>query len=282
MQFAAKSVAGGQIKHEIHKNMSNSTFLKTGKIMFAIALTGMGALHLTSGHFLFDFPVPAKFLGGVWPAYVNGFLLIIAGALMLTKKQALAGAWVAAFMFLAFLLIRHVPMLVMGENMPGERTSAAESALFLGGALMLAGSIFKSRGTQNRGRSLFIAGEYLFALGLFVFGILHYVSEPFVVSIIPKWIPWPVFWAYFVMTCFFGAAISIFIQRLVRLSSLLVSLMFFLFICLMHLPDVIRNFHSEPTWTNLFVPIGLSGIGLILAGSTPQKVIVREQQIRKS
>ena len=236
--------------------------------MFAIALIGMGALHFTSGHFLFDFPVPATFMGGVLPAYVNGSLLIIAGVLMLTKKQALAGALLTAFIFLAFLLIRHVPMLVMGENMPGERTSAAETALFLGGALMLAGSILKSHQTQNRGRLLFAAGEYLFALGLFAFGVLHYVSEVFVVSIIPSWIPWKTFWAYFVMTCFFAAAISIFIQRLVPLSSLLLSLMFFLFICLMHLPDVIRAGHAEPNWTNLFVPIGLSGIGLMLAGST--------------
>jgi uncharacterized membrane protein len=251
--------------------MSNHTYLQIGKTMFAIALIGMGALHLTSGHFLFDFPVPATFMGGVVPVYVNGILLIIAGVLMLTKKQALAGAWLTAFIFLAFLLIRHIPMLVMGENMPGERTSAAETALFLGGALILAGSILRSRNTQNRGRLLFVAGEYIFALGLFVFGVLHFVSEAFVVSIIPKWVPWPVFWSYFVMTAFLAAAISIFIQRLVRLSSLLLSLMFVLFICLMHLPDVIRDSGVEPNWTNLFVPIGLGGIALILAGSTVKK-----------
>lgn len=239
--------------------------------MFAAALIGMGTMHLTSGHFIFDFPVPAAFTRGRVPAYINGILLIIAGLLMLTKKQALAGALLTAFIFLAFLLIRHVPMLVRGENMPGERTSATESALFLGGALMLAGSILKSRKTQNRGHHLFVAGEYIFALGLFVFGVLHYVSEPFVVSIIPVWIPWKVFWAYFVMTCFFAAAISIFIQRLVRLSSLLVSSMFFVFICLMHIPLVIAFPGQEVQWTNLFVPIGLSGIGLILAGSIGRK-----------
>ena len=251
--------------------MNNTIIFKTGKTMFAIALIGMGALHLTSGHFLFDFPVPATFMGGTIPAYVNGLLLIAAGVLMLTKKRALIGALLAAFIFLAFFVVRHIPLLVMWENMPGERTSATECVLFFGGALMLAGLILKSRGTQQRGHLLFIIGEYAFAVALFVFGVLHYVSEPFVVSIIPKWIPWKEFWAYFVMACFFGAAISIFIQRLVRLSSLLLSLMFLLFICLMHLPDVIRNSHAEPNWTNLFVPIGLSGIGLILAGSTARK-----------
>src|ERR1700733_884232 len=94
----------------ILNNMNSDLIFKTGKTMFATALIGMGALHLTSGHFLFDFPVPATFLGGKLPAYVNGFLLIIGGALMLTKKQALAGAWLTALIFLAFLLIRHVPM----------------------------------------------------------------------------------------------------------------------------------------------------------------------------
>ena len=249
--------------------MNNNICFKVGKPMFGIALTGMGAMHLTSGHFLFDFPVPASFMGGTpVPVYINGVLLIIAGVLILTKKPALSGALLAAFIFLAFFLVRHIPMLIRWENMPGERTSATEAILFFGGALTLAGVILKSRDTQNRGQLIFVTGEYLFALGLFVFGILQCVSEPFVVSIIPKWIPWPVFWAYFVMSGFLAAAISIFIQRLVRLSSLLLSLMFLLFICMMHIPLVIAFPGQEAQWTNLFVPIGYSGIGLILAGST--------------
>jgi putative oxidoreductase len=251
--------------------MNNTIIFKTGKTMFAIALIGMGALHLTSGHFLFDFPVPPTFMGGTIPAYVNGVLLIAAGVLMLTKKQALIGALLAAFIFLAFFVVRHIPLLIMWENMPGERTSATECVLFFGGALMLAGLILKSRGTQQRGHLLFIIGEYAFGTALFVFGILHYVSEAFVVSVIPKWIPWKEFWAYFVMTGFFAAGISIFIQRLVRLSSLLVSLMFLGFICLMHIPLVIAFPGQESQWTNLFVPIGLSGIALMLAGATAEK-----------
>jgi len=252
--------------------MRTDLFGRAGKTMFGIALAGMGLMHLTSGHFLFDFPVPPTFMGGsAIPVYINGVLLIAAGVLMLTKKQALSGALLAAFIFLAFFVVRHILLLIMWENMPGERTSATECVLFFGGALMLAGLILKSRGVQQRGHLLFIIGEYAFGLALFVFGILHYVSMAFVISVIPAWIPGKVFWAWFVMAGFLAAGISILIQRLVRLSSLLVSLMFLCFICLMHIPLVIQFPGQEVQWTNLFVPIGLSGIALMLAGSTPQR-----------
>jgi hypothetical protein len=252
--------------------MRTDLLLKIGKTMFALALMGMGAMHLTSGHFLFDFPVPVTFMGGsTIPAYVNGVMLIIAGVLMLAKKQALSGALLAALIFLAFFVVRHILLLIRWENMPGERTSATECVLFFGGALMLAGLILKSRGTQQRGQLFFIIGEYAFGAALFVFGILHYVSMAFVVSVIPQWISWKEFWAWFVMAGFLAAGISILIQRQVRLSSLLVSLMFLCFICLMHIPLVIAFPGQEVQWTNLFVPIGLSGIGLILASVTVKK-----------
>jgi hypothetical protein len=43
--------------------------------------------------------------------------------------------------------------------------------------------------------------------------------------------------------------------------------MFFMWVCILHLPQVIADKHSEQNWTNLFVPLAMSGIGLLVAGT---------------
>jgi hypothetical protein len=78
------------------------------------------------------------------------------------------------------------------------------------------------------------------------------------------------------MFAFFAASFSLFINKQVRLSSLLLSLMFFLWICLLHLPNIIAKIDNEPNWTNFFVPVGVSGIALLLAGSTSTQILIRD------
>jgi len=45
------------------------------------------------------------------------------------------------------------------------------------------------------------------------------------------------------------------------------SLMFFILICILHVPSLITRINVEQEWTNLFVPLAMSGIALLTAGS---------------
>ncbi len=197
--------------------------------------------------------------------------MIISGILMLTKKYAWPGALLAGGIFLAFLLFLHLPKLITHINVSSEWTPTFEVFMLFSGALILSGTVLTAGNHKIARHKLIAAGKYCFAISLFVFAVLHFLFTKFVVSIIPGWIPWPLFWAYFAVVSFFAASLSIFIQKRVRLSATLLSLMFFLWICLLHVPLLFADIHGETSWTNLFVPLAMSGIGLLIAGTVKPK-----------
>lgn len=79
-------------------------------------------------------------------------------------------------------------------------------------------------------------GPLFYAAPLAAFGTEHFTQTAAIASIVPKWIPWHYFWAYFVGACFIAASFSLVtgIQR--RLSASLLALTFFLFVALMDVP----------------------------------------------
>ncbi len=248
--------------------MRNDFYLETGRIFFGISILAIGIIHLATS----NFPTGLLPISELLPArnmivYASGIAMIISGILMLTKKYALPGALLAVGIFLLFLIFLHIPKLITHLNVSSEWTPAFEVFMLLSGALILGGTVLTGDRHENAGHKLITAGKYCFAISLFVFAVLHYLFAREVVTFIPAWIPMKLFWAYFAGVAFFAASLSIFIQKRVRLSATLLSLMFFLWVCTLHVPQVIADIHSEQNWTNLFVPLAMSGIGLLIAGT---------------
>jgi hypothetical protein len=241
------------------------TYLKVGRWLFAAFLLGVGLLQLTSGKFMALFPVDDKVPLGVELAYLTGLLLVIAAVLIVTKKYALPGTYIAVVVFFISLFFLNIPMLVMHWS-KDLLTFPAENLIFFSGSLMLCGNILVESGNPRKGPIIFTVGKYLFALALFDFGVEHLISESSAITFIPAWIPWKTFWCYLVMCAFFAASISLFINKLAKLAMEWLFLMFFLWICLLHGPDVAGNLSSAFAWLNFFVPVGVCGIALSLAG----------------
>lgn len=83
---------------------------------------------------------------------------------------------------------------------------------------------------------------------LAVFGAEHFVSANAMKNAVPNWIPGHLFWIYFVGCALFAAAISILTMKYVRLSATLLGLMLFLFVVLLHVPNVIHNPGDRFAW----------------------------------
>jgi phosphoglycerol transferase MdoB-like AlkP superfamily enzyme len=81
---------------------------------------------------------------------------------------------------------------------------------------------------------LILFGPLFYAAPLAAFGTEHFTLTEAIASIIPAWIPWHQFWAYFVGACFIAAALSVVTRIQARLSASLLALTFFLFVVLMH------------------------------------------------
>ena len=107
---------------------------------------------------------------------------------------------------------------------------------FAGLIYLVAGvSVLRKEISAARGwDKLITLGCIFIAVPLAVFAPEHFGGPMRVQDIVPSWMPAHLFWAYFVGCSLFAAATSLTLRKFVRLSSTLLGLMFFLFVCMMH------------------------------------------------
>jgi hypothetical protein len=88
--------------------------------------------------------------------------------------------------------------------------------------IFLRGDWQKARGFDK----LILFGPLFYAAPIAAFGTEHFTVTEAITSIIPDWISWHQFWAYFVGTCFIAAALSLVTKIQARLSASLLALTF--------------------------------------------------------
>lgn len=94
---------------------------------------------------------------------------------------------------------------------------AAGVALFVIGLLAAKNNI-----AQARGIGKVVALTYLcFAIPLAIFGALHLSSPQSLLALVPPYMPWRMFWVYFVGFALITASLSIATRHQVRCSGLL-------------------------------------------------------------
>jgi uncharacterized membrane protein YphA (DoxX/SURF4 family) len=98
--------------------------------------------------------------------------------------------------------------------------------------IFLRGDWQKARGIDR----LILFGPIFYAAPLGGFGAEHFTRAVGIASIIPKFIPWHMFWALFIGACFIVASFSMVTRIQARLAASLVGLTFFLFVMLMDAP----------------------------------------------
>ena len=92
---------------------------------------------------------------------------------------------------------------------------------------------------------LILFGPIFYAAPLAGFGTEHFTINEIIASLIPAWIPWHQFWAYFLGACFIAAALSLVTGIQTRLSASLLAMNFFLFVLLMDAPAWAENPHDR-------------------------------------
>src|ERR1700752_4264201 len=100
------------------------------------------------------------------------------------------------------------------------------------------GTIFL-RGDWQKARvfdKVILLGPLFYAAPIAAFGTEHFTVTAAIASITPEWIPWHLFWAYFVGACFIAAGLSMVTKIQVRLSASLLALTFFLFVLSVDVP----------------------------------------------
>ena len=105
-----------------------------------------------------------------------------------------------------------------------------------------------------------------FAMPLAVFGAEHFSAARSIMELVPAYMPWRLFWTYFVGVALIAASLSIATRIQVRWSGLLFGIMMFLFVAMMDLPGTLAKPHDRINWALLFREMSFGGAGWILAG----------------
>jgi uncharacterized membrane protein len=139
--------------------------------------------------------------------------------------------------------------------------SAAGLALLVIGLLAAKKDIIQARGFDK----VVALTNLCFAIPLAVFGAEHLSSPQSLLAAVPSYMPWRMFWVYFVGFALIGASLSIATKRLVRWSGLLFGAMMFLFVAMLHLPAAVSAGSRIP-WTIVVREMSFGGAGWVLAG----------------
>jgi len=126
------------------------------------------------------------------------------------------------------------------------------------------------RGEWSRARGLdklILLGPLFYAAPLAAFGTEHFTRAELIASIVPEWMPWHHFWAYFVGACFIAAALSLVTRIQARLAASLLAVTFFLFVVLMDIPGWAENPRNRFALTLALRELSFSGGALALAAS---------------
>jgi uncharacterized membrane protein YphA (DoxX/SURF4 family) len=130
-------------------------------------------------------------------------------------------------------------------------------------AIFVRGDWQKARGLDK----LILFGPLFYAAPIAAFGTEHFTLTADIASMVPKWIPWHLFWAYFVGACFIAAALSLVTGVQARLAASLLALTFFLFVVLMDVPGWARNPRDRFGLALVLRELSFSGGPLALAAS---------------
>ncbi|HXN49243.1 MAG TPA: hypothetical protein VN893_21505 [Bryobacteraceae bacterium] len=146
-----------------------------------------------------------------------------------------------------------------------SRTAVSMSAA--GIALLLIGlAAAKNVVARARGIDRIVALTHVcFAIPLAVFGAEHFALAKAMVNGVPAYMPWRVFWVYFVGFALIAASLSIATRIQVRWSGLLFGAMMFLFVAMLHFPGAVAN-GGRIQWTIVFRELSFGGGGWVLAG----------------
>jgi len=106
----------------------------------------------------------------------------------------------------------------------------------------------KDIGAARGWDKLIVLNGIWIAVSLAVFAPEHFGGPMHVSDIVPSWMPARWFWAPFVGCALLAAAASLFARKFELVSTALLGLMFFLFVCMLHIPALLASPGNRFVW----------------------------------
>ncbi|HEX6494354.1 MAG TPA: hypothetical protein VF018_02640, partial [Acidobacteriaceae bacterium] len=112
-----------------------------------------------------------------------------------------------------------------------------------------------------------VLGPICVACAIAMFAAEHFTAARDLMPIVPRWLPWPLFWTYFVGAALLAAAISFIAWRHVRWSASLLAVLFLIIVITVDAPFLPQHIHERLFWTLTVRETAFAAGAMVLAGS---------------
>jgi putative oxidoreductase len=115
-------------------------------------------------------------------------------------------------------------------------------------------------------KKITMMGRILFAIPFAIFGINHFLMTDYYVGILTSFIPLGAYTIIITGIMLIAVSISIIFKKFVKLSTIILAILLFLFIVTIHIPHLFADTDKTATLIALLKDISLMGGSLMIAG----------------
>jgi uncharacterized membrane protein len=255
-----------------------------GRFFFAVPMVAFGVQHFAYLDFVTRvFPkLPAWIPGHHYLAFISGLFLFAAGFSIMNSQAARLTALLLGAVILASFTTLYLPLLITTPPNGGLWTSAGKALALSGGSFLVAGSLpEKANGPLDafaiaslvKFLEEFIAlGRFFFAAFLILCGVEHFIYVEFVAAMVPSWIPWHIFWAYFAGVALIAGGLGMVLPKTnwpmtTQLAAFLSGIMIFIWVLIVHIPRAAADLSNANEMTAVFEALAMSGTAFLAAAS---------------
>lgn len=250
---------------------SDRLWFPLGRTLFAVSLLAFGVEEFQYSGQIGDLGlVPGWFPGHLhlMAAWCAGILLLAGGVAILVGFGARAGTAALGAVFLVAAFVRFPPQQAGIAHSVVDRTVFFHLISCCGGCWMLTGLFAEGRhgGLRvSRPGLPASAGRILFGLSVVVYGLDHFAVAHFIALLIPRWIPFHGFFAWFTGFAMVAAGLAMMARIRMRAAAGLLALMFFLWVWMIQVPEVVHAPHDSDAWNSVFIALAMAGCALLAA-----------------
>lgn len=236
--------------------------ISVGHRVFAAVMIGIGILGLVQADYaaIWD-GIPKALPGREYLPYLSSLVALACGLGLLWPRTATIAARLLLAYLLLWMLVFKGRYIILAPTTEGAYQSASENAVEVAGAWVLYTWLAND---WDRKRLGFATGDkgvriarVLYGLAMLGFGFSHFAYLQLTAPLVPAWLLWPVFWAYFTGSCYLAAGVAVLTGVLGRLAATLAAAQMAAFLFLVWLPKILGGSMSGFNWGEIVVNVAL-------------------------